>query len=244
MEYKFTKKSLIRDLEKQQQKFIKCNIKNYQLYLDGINDCINAFFLIFYKLKCRSGSKQIAYFSTYLVGIINNYLVIKDLLKKGLEIQLHTILRTQFEHLNIILSLILNEDFLDQFTYKESNPPILPITPKQKHCSKILKKYFSEKLEKKDYAEWKERLDDLYDHFSKATHGNLTQVFISSITFNDDDSIDYNFAGSNDISDRTFGLLKELGIYSFAIWSALIEEAGKKEIIDYEYFKEGPTNFT
>ena len=226
------KQNLANDLERFNKEIEKINIEKEEEYLKLLDECIKSYFKILSNLSDWNSSKFNVYFSSYLTAIINNFLVIKGLFRSGYELQLQVLMRAQYEQLNIILSILLNESFFNQFSkIGENEEKFIPLTPKQKHCTKILNKYFKQRLNNQEYTNLSNAKNILYDKFSKSTHGNLTQVMLLS-RFNEGNMTNISLAGSSNMILRTKNLVESFYTFSMIINHSLNKELKRKSLID------------
>ncbi|WP_459641457.1 hypothetical protein, partial [Flavobacterium sp. CGRL2] len=137
------RKEFIENFGKSHSKITTNTFDNHLDIVEHIDNCFFKFMILSNRIRdnAKESIKEL-YLLAYTTSIANNFLVIKQLFATGFHFQMEIIERTQLEQLNNLLTMIYDDEFFQYFTKTglRNNDDFIPLTPKEKHLTKALKK--------------------------------------------------------------------------------------------------------
>lgn len=139
---------LVDDILKQLSELEIENVDNHYKFeynlIKAIDNTIFKFTSLSMHLLNNSDNKsiKITYVKMFLTSIANNCLVIKKLFISGWHLQCQSIMRVQYEQLNIVLGILSDDDFFTRFQEIQTvKDEIIGISPKHIDAKKIIREH-------------------------------------------------------------------------------------------------------
>src|ERR1035437_6881869 len=207
---------------------------NFEDTIKAMNEIMAKYFYLYFSINESNGEDNKRgrgfYLRQYLCAIINNHYGLKDFFQKGLQVQVHLLLRNQFEFINALIAFIGDDDNYSNVSSVIDESTITPGNTKSKRAlKKIFEKQGKEKF-KKVWSDFENRYDFLYSNLSDTSHGNLFKV--SMFSFNGDeanvDVIRPALGGGYKPMGQAINILEEALDYFDEIFIMLFAELYKK----------------
>lgn len=129
------------------------HFRNNRELINALDNSIYKFHILAFALVEEDNlEKKILFHAKgFMSSVSNNSLVIRNLFVSGFHIQVQTIMRTQFEFLNNLLSFLHDRSFFNRFSEPYDGEDLEKIiTPRQVHTEKLIAKFLTEKTKKKE----------------------------------------------------------------------------------------------
>lgn len=204
--------------------------------IEGLEDTIFKYFVLTFSLKKKveKGAYRLICIQGFLTTLSNNALIIKKLYNSGMHLQVQPIMRAQFEQLNTLFALLVDDNFFERFGSSATKEASDIISPKPVHTDKIMRDFMKTNQLKEVWAEIKPLKDYLYDEFSKIAHGNLFHIAFGSMDEDEDDAerLSPGIGGVSNGLTRMKLFVREMNNYSQFLWMFFRTELEKQGYID------------
>lgn len=217
-------KDIIAQLDEIELENINAHEKDEKSIIFALENSIYKFSVLSLCLMEKRGNRSIKlnYIEIFITAIANNSVVIKKLFMGGWHLQCQSIMRVQYEQLNVVLSIIFDDDFFKKFhTIQEINDEEIPVSPKHKDTKRILKKFLEKKNGKAFWDALSPIMEFIYKEFSRAIHNNFLHVVMLSSNKDKDDIFRPGIGGNQNCMDRMRASILQMNNYSQIIYSLI-----------------------
>jgi hypothetical protein len=227
------RKQFIESFGKSDRKTAAYTFDNHLDVVNHIDNCFLKFSILANRIRYDENSTKNVYLLAYATSIANNFIIIKQLFVTGYHFQMEVIQRTQIEQLNNLLTMIYDDEFFKFFTktWVRNSEDFLPLTPKEKHLAKAIKKIEFKNPNFSDiFTELYDSIQETYEEFSKSVHGNFMHILLLTTGRNDDgDPVFVKLGDETKFLQRSIKYLIGVLDYSQIIWLLLESKFPKAE---------------
>lgn len=227
------------------QQFKEIEDENIAEHLKDNPELISALDNTIFKYSCLSYNLikfqdtlpiSINHVQFFVTSIANNAIVIKKLFSGGWHLQCQTLMRVQYEQINIAISIICDNDFFKKYhKLQQIKKEEAPYTPKQKETRNIIRKYLINEKGKDFWNAIESLMDFLYNELSRSTHGNFLHIAILAYSISvEEDNLTPGIGGNRKSIPRTIYSLQEMNNYSQIMFTFLRDLIEKSNVIDFK----------
>ncbi|PWH83130.1 hypothetical protein DIS18_00830 [Algibacter marinivivus] len=225
----------IKQFEILENENINEHLKEYPKLISVLDNTIFKYSCLSYHLikYQKTLPVNINHLQFFVTSVANNAIVLKKLFLSGWHLQSQSIMRVQFEQINIALSIICDNDFFKKYhKLQQIKKEKVPFSPKQKETKNIIRKLLIKRKGKEFYNAIESLMDFLYKELSRSIHGNFLHIAMLSYSVDfKKDILTPGIGGNMKSIPRTVYTLQEMNNYSqimFTFLRILVKES--KEI--------------
>lgn len=228
----------IRQLSEIEDENIEEHLKDHPELISALENTIFKYSCLSYNLIKYQETLpiQINHVQFFVTSIANNAIVIKKLFSGGWHLQCQTLMRTQYEQINIALSIMHDIEFFKKYhKLQQIKKEEAPYTPKQKETKNIIRKYLIKEKGKDFWKAIESLMDFLYNELSRSSHGNFLHIAMLAYSISvEEDNLTPGIGGNKKSIPRTIYTLQEMNNYSQIMFTFLSESIKKANIIEFK----------